>query len=192
MLKLGCYDVILGMEWLESLGPMWIDWKKKLFRFRHEGRRITLRGVKDNISTCAEIDGHQLSLLMQTGVVSHLIQLSDVSDKQTSDEVPPQIQQLLEVHKDHFDEPKGLPPARDYDHQIPLLPGAQPVAVRPYRYSPQQKDELEKHIRAMLQQGIIQVSRSPFAAPVLLVRKKDGTWRFCVDYRQLNAITIKN
>jgi hypothetical protein len=73
-----------------------------------------------------------------------------------------------------------------------LLPGVQPVNVKPYRYSPQQKDEIERQIREMLKQGLIRTSQSPFASPVLLVRKKDGTWRFCVDYRHLNAVTVKD
>jgi hypothetical protein len=73
-----------------------------------------------------------------------------------------------------------------------LLPGVQPINVKPYRYSPQQKDEIERQIRAMLQQGLIKPSQSPFASPVLLVRKKDGTWRFCVDYHHLNAVTVKD
>jgi hypothetical protein len=68
----------------------------------------------------------------------------------------------------------------------------QPVNVKPYRYSPQQKNEIERQIKEMLRQGIIQSSHSPFASPVLLVRKKDGTWRFCVDYRHLNAVTVKD
>jgi hypothetical protein len=66
------------------------------------------------------------------------------------------------------------------------------VNIRPYRYSPQQKSEIEKQVIEMLQKGVIQHSSSPFASPVLLVKKKDGTWRFCVDYRHLNAITVKN
>jgi hypothetical protein len=64
--------------------------------------------------------------------------------------------------------------------------------VKPYRYSPQQKNEIERQIKEMLQQGIIRACHSPFASPVLLVRKKDGTWHFCVDYRHLNDVTVKD
>jgi hypothetical protein len=67
-----------------------------------------------------------------------------------------------------------------------------PVNIKPYKYSPEQKDEIEKQLKQMLQHGIIQRSQIPFASPVLLVKKKDGTWRFCVDYRQLDAVTVKN
>lgn len=104
----------------------------------------------------------------------------------------PEVQQLLDKYKDVFQQPTELPPSRFYDHHIPLVPGATPVNSRPYRYSPQHKDEIEKQVKALLSAGLITPSVSPFASPVILVLKKDGSWRFCVDYRKLNSITVKN
>ena len=82
---------------------------------------------------------------------------------------------MLREYTDLFAEPTCLPPRSEADHQIPLLPGSQPINVRPYRYSPAQKSEIKKQIKDMLANGIIRTSSSPFASPVLLVKKKDGT-----------------
>ena len=70
--------------------------------------------------------------------------------------------------------------------------GSNPVNVRPYRYPHFQKQEIENQIQTMLSQGIIRSSTSEFSSPVLFVHKKDGTWRFCVVYKALNSITIKD
>jgi hypothetical protein len=91
-----------------------------------------------------------------------------------------------------FEEPTALPPHREYDHTVPLLPNVVPINVGPYRYSPLHKDETERQVKQLLQTRLISPSTSPFASPILLVQKKDDTWRFCVDYRKLNSITIKN
>lgn len=104
---------------------------------------------------------------------------------------PPEIQQLVQHYSTVFDPPCQLPPSRSCDHSIPLIPGAAPIYARPYRFSPVIKDKVEKQVKEMLQSGIIQKSSSPFSSPVLLVKKKDQSWRFCIDYRQLNAITLK-
>ena len=98
---------------------------------------------------------------------------------------------MLVKYADIFAEPKSLPPARLFDHAIPLKLRAMPVSLRPYRYNFHQKNELEKQVKEMLSSGIIQASQSPYSSPALLVKKKDGTWRFCVDYRGLNDLTIK-
>ncbi|PNX59598.1 retrotransposon-related protein, partial [Trifolium pratense] len=104
----------------------------------------------------------------------------------------PIIQSLLQRFSTLFNEPTHLPPPRFTDHQIPLLPNASPVNVRPYRYPHAQKLEIESQIRKLIGNGWIKPSNSPYSSPVLLLKKKDGTWRMCVDYRALNAITIKD
>lgn len=105
--------------------------------------------------------------------------------------LPPEVQQLIDEFAQLFQVPTDLPPPSACDHIIPLVQGAAPVSVRPYKYAPKLKDEIEAQVKEMLASGLIQKSNSPFCSSVLLVKKKDNTWRFCVDYRHLNAITIK-
>lgn len=79
-----------------------------------------------------------------------------------------------------------------HDHRIPLEPNSRHVNIRPYRYPLKQRDVIEQLVQEMLDRGIIQDSSSPFASPVVLVGKKDGAWRLCIDYRELNRKTIKD
>jgi hypothetical protein len=134
----------------------------------------------------------ELQQLVDDRAVAQVVRLCPVSDSVEADAMPYEIEVLLKEHEECFATPKGLPPSRAFDHKIPLMAGAQPVNVKPYRYNPQQKDEIERQIKDMIKQGIVRPSQSPFASPVILVKKKDGSWRFCVDYRQLNAVTVKD
>lgn len=79
-----------------------------------------------------------------------------------------------------------------HNHHIPMKSDVALVYIRPSRYNYIQKNEIEKQVSDMLKHGTIQPSHSPFYSPVLLVKKKDGSWRFCIDYRELNKTTIKN
>jgi hypothetical protein len=98
---------------------------------------------------------------------------------------------LLEEFEDVFATPVGLPPPPcRHNHRIHLLPDTAPVAIRPYHYPQLVKDELERQCADMLKQGIIRPSSSAFSSPILLVKKHDGSWRFCVDYRALNSKTV--
>ena len=140
------YDIIVGMDWLQTLGPMWIDWDKKTFRIKQEGKRITVRGVKDKISECTHIDLAEIIQLEDNHAIAYVVELICAVD-QKHEEIPGCIEQLLSENEQCFLKPQGLPPPRPYDHKITLLPGVQPVNVKPYRYSPQQKDEIEKQIK---------------------------------------------
>lgn len=107
-------------------------------------------------------------------------------------EVPSGLTHILSSYNDVFEEPKSLPPLRPAGHKIPLKKGTEPIHVKPYRYPYIQKNEIEKITKEMLSSGVIRPSVSPYSSPVLLVKKKDQTWRMCVDYRELNKATIKD
>jgi len=102
------------------------------------------------------------------------------------------IQELLEGYPEVFNEPEGLPHFRSHDHRILHQDESKPTCVRPYRYPYYQKEEIERLVQEMLSLGVIRPSQSPYSPPVLLVRKADGSWRMCVDYRSLNRDTIKD
>lgn len=93
---------------------------------------------------------------------------------------------ILQEFKKLFVEPKGLPPDRSHNHKIILKQGVRPVNVKPYRYPHYIKGEIEKLITNLLQSGVVQPSSSPYFSPILMVKKKDGSWRLCVGYRALN------
>ena len=101
------------------------------------------------------------------------------------------MQLLLEKYASVFEAPSGLPPRRQYDHTIPLVPGATPVSLRPYRVAPALKTEMERQVQEMLDSDIIRHNNSPFSSPMIMVEKKETTWRTLVDYRHLNHITVK-
>lgn len=118
--------------------------------------------------------------------------MQDSSSPNSEEPIPPVIKQVLTEFRDIFEEPTARPPHKQYDHAINPEAITTPINCRPYRYSPLQKDEIERQVVEMLRTGLITHNMSLFAAPVLLVKKKDGTWRFCLDYRHLNSATIKN
>jgi hypothetical protein len=124
------------------------------------------------------------------GYVLHLNVLSSSTEETTT--LLPALETILQQHAAVFTEPSTLPPHRQCDHTIPLKPDATPPMSRPYRVPHKQKDEMEAQIRELLASKVIRPSQSPYASPAILVRKKDGTWRLCVDYRKLNALTVKN
>jgi hypothetical protein len=106
--------------------------------------------------------------------------------------IPTEIQTVIKQHDDLFEAPSTLPPNGAFDHSIAPHPRSVPMDCKPYSYSPQQKDEIERQLAEILKASLVVPSMSHHASPALLVKKKDGSWRFCVDYKKLNASTIKN
>nr|GEU32406.1 hypothetical protein [Tanacetum cinerariifolium] len=100
--------------------------------------------------------------------------------------------ELVHDFQEVFQAPKSLPSKRPFDHRIILKEGTTPISQRPYRYPAIQKDIIKRTTRELLEAGVIRNSQSSFAAPVVLVKKKDGQWRMCMDYRRLNDSTVKD
>jgi hypothetical protein len=176
VLPLSSYDMILGLDWLEAFSPMKVQWKDKWMAIPYDQSIILLLGDV---------------VVLPVGSVLQLCSVQLSVDNKVEANIPVELQQLIEEFGTLFEVPSELPPPHDCDHSIPLVEGASPVNVRPYRFAPVLKDEIEKQIQEMLKNGIIQPSSNLFSSFVLLVKKKDNTWRFCADYCHLNAITQK-
>ena len=107
--------------------------------------------------------------------------------------VPPAVTNLLQEYEDIFpvEIPLGLPPMRGIEHQIDLILGATLPNRAAYRTNPEETKEIQRQVQDLLDCGYVCESLSPCAVPVLLVPKKDGSWRMCVDCRAINNITIR-
>ncbi|GJY94118.1 putative reverse transcriptase domain-containing protein [Tanacetum coccineum] len=126
----------------------------------------------------------------------HNVFLAHVTTKETEDksgekrlEDVPIVRDFPEVFPEDL---SGLPPTRQVEFQIDLMPGAAPVARAPYRLAPSEMKELSEQLQELSDKGFIRPSSSPWGAPVLFVKKKDGSFRMCIDYRELNKLTVKN
>ncbi|KZV50860.1 peroxidase 64 [Dorcoceras hygrometricum] len=190
--QLGGVDLILGVDWLRTLGEVLTNWELMRMSFSIGKETVTLMGeprlsraVSSLKSMLKITDMEFCGAIWYTGN-------GELEEERQEGTTPPttELEELLKQYERLFDLPRTLPPTRTQDHAIRLKEGQGPVQVRPYRYAHHQKDEIEKMISEMMQSGIIQPSCSPFSSPVILVKKKDGSWRFCVDYRSLNEATV--
>jgi hypothetical protein len=190
ILPLGAFDVILGMDWLEQHNPN-IDWIHKTLSIATSTGHIQLQGHRNAQPHCSAISAAELASVSRQGAVAYLVHVYALDATLYVEEVTPtEVQSLLSQFQDVFEEPTSLPPRRDCDHQIPLMEGAQPVNLRAYRHKPELKTEIKRQVAELLAAGIIQKSTSQFSSPAILVKKKDGTWHLCVDYRALNSMTV--
>ncbi|XP_015688048.1 uncharacterized protein LOC107303452 [Oryza brachyantha] len=195
LIPLKGYDVILGADWIYQHSPIELDLKQRSLSITKCGKMMVIQDfTKPGKHWTAQ--GKSAGKLWRKGEVGCMIQIHLISEQSQGNSkqmsIPTEIEKLLLNFPEVVQEPKGLPPKRECDHSIHLKAGAEPPNLRPYRVPHYQKESMENIISELLQSEEIQPSLSPYASPAVMVRKKDGSWRLCVDYRQLNAQTIKN
>ncbi|XP_024196009.1 uncharacterized protein LOC112199191 [Rosa chinensis] len=184
------YEIVLGASWLRPLGDILWNFDTMRMKFCVHGFEYQLQG--DTTATATVIGCKAMTRLLKKEKEAMLVQVQPVLANEKLDTPNARIQALINKYEELFTTPTTLPPSRKQDHKIELFPNTPPVSVRPYRYPHFQKAEIEKIVQELLANGVIRPSVSPFSSPVLLVKKKDGTWRMCVDYRSLNTATVKD
>jgi hypothetical protein len=165
VLKSWGIDILLGMDWLQKHDGVIQCWKKSMLLTSPQGERIEYVDTPStNNGTVNSVEGKALE------------------DIRVVSEFPDVFPEDL----------PGMPPDRDIEFSIELIPGTAPILKRPYRMDVKDLAELKKQIEELLSKGFIRPSSSPWGAPTLFVDKKDGSRRLCIDYRSLNEVTIKN
>ncbi|KZV31629.1 peroxidase 64 [Dorcoceras hygrometricum] len=193
LFELGGVDVILGVDWLRTLGEVMLDWNRMRMRFQEGEKTVELRGDPTLQRSVVSLKSLCKITEVDFGATIFAVEMVEPGQGDKKKGIyPSEVQKVINKYRLIFDKPQGLPPTRTQDHVINIKEGQGPVQVRPYRYAHRQKNEIEKLVAEMLAAGVIQPSSSPYSSPVILVKKKDGSWRFCVDYRALNDVTISD
>ncbi|GKD55688.1 putative reverse transcriptase domain-containing protein [Tanacetum coccineum] len=193
--EMGSFDVIIGMNWLGKYHAV-IFYDKKLVRVPFGDEILIFHGDGSN-------NGHEsrLKIISCTKTKKYLLNgcpifLAHVTTKKAEDkskekrlEDVPIVQDILEFFPEDL---PGIPPTRQVEFQIDLIPSVAPVARAPYRLAPSEMKELSDQLKELSDKGFIRPSSSPWGALVLFVKKKDRSFRMCIDYRELNKLTVKN
>ncbi|KAA0035602.1 pol protein [Cucumis melo var. makuwa] len=182
------FDVILGMDWLAANHAS-IDCSRKevtfnppsmaSFKFKGEGSR----------SLPLVISAIRASKLLSQGTWGILASVVDTREVDVSLSSEPVVRDYPDVFPEEL---PGLPSHREVEFAIELEPGTIPISRAPYRMAPAELKELKVQLQELLDKGFIRPSVSPWGAPVLFVKKKDGSMHLCIDYRELNKVTVKN
>ncbi|XP_028110938.1 uncharacterized protein LOC114309408 [Camellia sinensis] len=178
------FDVILGMDWLSVHRAIIDCYCKTVTVSPLKGTKVQFKGdTQDSLTpSCRKSRWHdQLNRWLASLILE---------DENRED---PGLPHVVCEYADVFpDELPGLPPKRDVDFTIELQPGTSPISIAPHRMAPAELRELKEQLQELLSKKFIRPSTSPWGAPALFAKKKDGTLRLCIDYRQLNRATIKN
>jgi hypothetical protein len=185
---LGSYDVVISMDWLESHEVILNCRTKRLSLVNDEGQRRVIVGWSQGVSL-RFISSLQLRKRMCKGCKLYVILA--LNEKGIADDLEnlPVVREFADVF------PEELPrmsPEREFEFTIDLKPRNEPIARTPYRMSTLELQELNMQLKKLLDLGLIRPSVSLWGVPFIFIRKKDESWRLCIDYHQLNKETIKN
>jgi hypothetical protein len=187
VLTLGSYDYLIGMDWLDQHHAI-LDYRNKAFTcLDEEGKWKTVQGIL-RVVAIREISAMQLKKCYRKGCqlfATHVEEASKDEVSKIGDHA------VLKEFGDVFQEVPRLPPKRDIDFSVNLMPRAAPVSKAPYKMSMPEIKELQLKLEELLKKGYIFPSVSPWSAPILFVKNKDGMLRLCIDFRQLKKVTIK-
>jgi hypothetical protein len=185
---LGSYDVVIGMDWLEMHEAILNCKMKRLSLVDDEGQRWVIVGWNQGVSL-RFVSSLQLRKSMCKGCKIYAILALNEKGVAEGLEHLPVVKEFADVF---LEELPGLPPERELEFTIDLKLGTEAIARTPYQMSTPELQELKMQLKELLDLGLIHPSVSPWGAPVIFIRKKDGLWRLCIDYHQLNKATIKN
>ena len=161
-------------------------------------KRVTLRTPnEDEVTFISERSNHLFNVIFAAtartmvwkGCEAYLAYVIDTVKARSSVSDIPTVSHFPDVFPKEL---QVLPPKRESEFAIDVVPGATPASITPYRMALVELKELKLRLQELLEEGFIQPSVSPWGAPVIFVKKKDGTLRLCIDYRQLNKLTVKN
>jgi len=179
----------MWMWGLVYLGMKQIDWYAKTVTFQTpEGKRMIFEGERI-LKLIALISMVIAQKLLRKGCMGYLAYILNSDDEGPRLKDIPVVKEFLDVFPEEL---PGLPPEREVEVSIDTFPRVSPIAQQPYRMAPAELNELKTQLQELLDKGFIRPSNSPWGAPILFVRRKDGTHRLFIDYRQLNKITMKN
>ncbi|KAL0561316.1 hypothetical protein IC582_001739 [Cucumis melo] len=182
------FDVILGMDWLAANHAS-IDCSRKEVTFNPPSMASFKFKGGGSRSLPQVISAIRASKLLSQGTWGILASVVDTREVDVSLSSEPVVRDYPDVFPEEL---PGLPPHREVEFAIELEPGTVPISRAPYRMAPAELKELKVQLQELLDKGFIRPSVSPWGAPVLFVKKKDGSMRLCIDYRELNKVTVKN
>jgi hypothetical protein len=165
----GC-DIVLGAEWLRTLGPILMDFKELTMQFQQNDHQYKFQGITTGSPEI--INSHRMENLLKKDHSYIISQLNAIQEVETPS-VHPNLQSILSKHHTSFSTPHGLPPSRGvHDHSIPLVSGSLPPNVCLYRHPFAQNNEIEKIVQELLNVGVIRHSTNPYSSHVVMVLKK--------------------